>query len=105
MASTTRPNVSATPTWVTCPPLAALTTIAPVPAKTRANVPTNSAAILLPITPPPPPDGGRPGPPAPSRPPGSLLDRVDLDAGGELVHVVPLQEFGQPAVDRRRGRG
>src|SRR4051812_48505251 len=51
MARTTSPNVRATPTWVTCPPLAALTTIAPVPANTRANVPNSSAASFL-ITPP-----------------------------------------------------
>src|SRR5215469_12606294 len=40
---TTSPNVSAIPTWVTAPPLTSLTTMAPVPANTRANVPMNSA--------------------------------------------------------------
>src|SRR5579885_28487 len=34
------------PTWDTVPPLASLMTMAPVPAKTRANVPTSSAASL-----------------------------------------------------------
>src|SRR5438105_265761 len=40
--STTRPKVSATPTCVIVP-VKSLMTIAPVPAKTRANVPRNSA--------------------------------------------------------------
>src|SRR5262249_17451526 len=44
MASTTRPKVRATPTWVTAPRLTSLTTTAPVPANTRANVPRPSAA-------------------------------------------------------------
>src|SRR5205823_12175166 len=44
IARTIRPNVSATPTCVTTPPLVSLITIAPVPAKTRANVLRNSAA-------------------------------------------------------------
>src|SRR5438067_11434847 len=44
IASTIRPNVSATPTCVTAPPVVSSITIAPVTAKTRANVPMNSAA-------------------------------------------------------------
>src|SRR5262245_16777839 len=47
MASTTSPNTSATPTWVMVPPLVTFTTIAPVPAKTSANVPRNSAAAVF----------------------------------------------------------
>src|SRR5262245_42697961 len=43
MASTTRPNVRAIPTWVMPPPLTSLMTMAPVPENTRANVPINSA--------------------------------------------------------------
>ena len=45
-ASTTSPNVSATPGWVTAP-VAAFTTTAPVPANTGAKVPTASAASRL----------------------------------------------------------
>src|SRR5438552_507331 len=44
IARTIRPKVSATPTCVTAPPVVSSITIAPVPAKTRANVPMNSAA-------------------------------------------------------------
>src|SRR5688500_6363050 len=43
---TTRPNVIATPTWVTAP-VRSSTTTAPVPANTRMNVPIVSAAYLL----------------------------------------------------------
>src|SRR5581483_6872488 len=46
MASTTRPKVRATPTCETAPPLCSLTMTAPVPAKTRQNVPMNSAAYF-----------------------------------------------------------
>src|SRR3989442_614465 len=46
LASTTRPKVRAMPTWVTAPPRSASMMMAPVPAKTRANVPKNSAAHL-----------------------------------------------------------
>ena len=42
-AITTSPNVSATPTWPSAPVWASTTT-APVPAKTRANVPRASAS-------------------------------------------------------------
>src|SRR4051812_29813647 len=47
MAVTTRPNVSAMPTWVMVPPLTSLIVMAPVPANTSANVPNNSAASFL----------------------------------------------------------
>src|SRR5438093_3803209 len=47
MAITTSPNVSEIPTCVMPPPVAALMTIAPVPAKTRAKVPTISASSLF----------------------------------------------------------
>src|SRR4051812_41211086 len=47
-AVTTRPNVNATPTCVTFPPETSSTTIAPVPAKTSANVPTISASTRRP---------------------------------------------------------
>src|SRR5438309_9983107 len=46
MASTTRPNVKATPTCETPPWLVLSITIAPVPANTRANVPNASATSL-----------------------------------------------------------
>src|SRR6476646_5995984 len=44
-----RPKVSATPTCDTAPPVTLSITIAPVPAKTRQNVPKNSAISFLPI--------------------------------------------------------
>src|SRR3954465_2792734 len=47
IASTIRPNVSEIPTCVIAPPLTSLMTIAPVPANTRANVPTDSALSLF----------------------------------------------------------
>src|SRR5688572_3034244 len=43
MASTINPKVSATPTCVIAPWLVSLMMMAPVPAKTSANVPSNSA--------------------------------------------------------------
>lgn len=45
-ARTTNPKVMAIPTWVLDPPLTSLTTMAPVPASTRAMVPKASAASL-----------------------------------------------------------
>src|SRR5437763_9164188 len=90
MARTTSPNVAAIPAWVTTPPWTSLTTIAPVPAKTRANVPTSSATTFRTIR------------PSPVR--NLRLNGVDLDARRELVHVVPRQQLGEPAVDRRPGR-
>src|SRR5947208_11221614 len=47
-----RPNVSAMPTCVTVPCVMSLMMIAPVPAKTRANVPTDSASSRLILSPP-----------------------------------------------------
>src|SRR4051794_19334956 len=51
------------PTWVTVPPVTSLMTTAPVPANTRANVPSPSAATFLVMRSAP---TARPGPPAPS---------------------------------------
>src|SRR5215211_434923 len=39
-----RPKVNPMPTWLTPPPVTLLMMMAPVPAKTSPNVPTNSAA-------------------------------------------------------------
>src|SRR5437868_1547242 len=47
MARTMSPNVKAMPTWVTAPLLTSLITMAPVPVKTRAKVPRNSAISFL----------------------------------------------------------
>src|SRR5712691_5918983 len=46
MASTTSPNVKAMPACVMAPLLVSLITMAPVPAKTRANVPNASATYF-----------------------------------------------------------
>src|SRR4051794_17354809 len=82
MASTTRPNVRAAPTCDTAPPCTSLTTMAPVPAKTRAKVPKDSA-----------------GPCVASSP---RLHREDLDARRVVVDVVPAGEVGEPGEEFRR---
>src|SRR5258708_38711206 len=47
MARMISPKVRAIPTWVMAPPETWLMTIAPVPAKTRPNVPKNSERYLF----------------------------------------------------------
>src|SRR5882724_140412 len=47
MARTTSPNVKATPAWVMAPLVVSLIMMAPVPANTRANVPSASATYFF----------------------------------------------------------